>query len=271
MKITVRHQLSLGLGAGVARSVQHLLLTPQTGTTQIVREWSIEMPGFDDAARFIDGFGNAAQLVSQLKPEAELVIKVAGVVDTIDRNGVIGKPAGEAPPGLYRRPTPLTKAIGAITSKFRTAPRGVPDRIPLLHALMARVGEVVGGAEASQSQTQGDGAQSQSQGEAKAERPEASQFAHAFIGAARALEIPARYVTGYVLASEDEPAMFHAWAEAWDDGLGWIGFDPTLGYCPTDSHVRVAIGLDALGTVPVRSVPAVGTPQVLAMSIEAAQ
>jgi transglutaminase-like putative cysteine protease len=272
MKITVRHELSLGLGAGVPRSVQHLLLTPQSGPTQVVREWSIEMPGFERAARFIDGFGNSAQLVSQLKPEAELVIKVAGVVDTLDRNGVIGKPSGEAPPGLYRRPTQLTKAIGAITSKFRNAPKGVPDRIPLLHALMGRVGEVIGGTEQTQSQAQDGEGQSQSQGQAAAiERPAASVFAHAFIGAARSLEIPARYVTGYVVASEDEAAMFHAWAEAWDDGLGWIGFDPMLGYCPTDSHVRVAVGLDALGTIPVRSVPAVGSPQVLTMSIEAAQ
>ena len=36
MKITVRHELSLGLGAGVPRSVQHLLLTPQSGPTQVV-------------------------------------------------------------------------------------------------------------------------------------------------------------------------------------------------------------------------------------------
>ena len=271
MKIAIRHQLSLGLGAGVSRGVQHLLLTPQSGPTQTVREWSIEMPGFAGAASFIDGYGNRAQLVSQVKPEAELVISIVGMVDTIDRNGVIGKPAGEAPPGLYRRTTALTKAAGAITSKFRSVPKGGSDRIPLLHGLMARVGEVIGGVEQAQTQSLDESGQSQSQSQGDAERPAASEFAHAFIGAARALEIPARYVTGYLAGSEDEPAAFHAWAEAWDDGLGWIGFDPTLGYCPTDRHVRVAVGLDAVSAVPVRSIPAVGTPQVLAMSVEAAQ
>lgn len=268
MQIAIRHKLSLALGSGIARSVQHVLLTPQTGPTQTVREWTIEMPGFDRAASFVDGFGNRAHLVSQTKPEAELTISVTGLVDTIDRNGVIGRLQGDIPPALYRRPTALTKPIGTITSKFRASPRNGQDRIATLHALMARVAEVVGGGEQSQSQSQ-DG-QSQSQELAQAARPPAADFAHAFIGAARALEIPARYVTGYVLADSDTPTL-HAWAEAWDDGLGWIGFDPVLVVCPTDRHVRVAVGLDAVATMPVRAVPVVGEPKVLSMVVEAAQ
>ena len=266
MQIAIRHRLSLAVGSGIARAVQHLLLTPQTGPTQTVREWSIDMPGLDRAASFIDAFGNRAHLVSQLRPEAELTIAVAGIVDTIDRNGVIGRLPGDIPPALYRRPTALTKPVGAITSRFRTVPRDGQDRIALLHALMARVNEVVGSSEQAQSQ---DGQrQAQSQGDAEAT---AADYAHAFIGAARALEIPARYVTGYLLADADAPAALHAWVEAWDDGLGWIGFDPVLVVCPTDRHVRVAVGLDAVSTMPVRSVPAVGEPLVLSISVEAAQ
>ena len=44
----------------------------------------------------------------------------------------------------------------------------------------------------------------------------------------------------------------HAWAEAFVPELGWIAFDPANGFCPTDAHVRVAIGLDAVGAAPVR-------------------
>lgn len=267
MKIAIRHSMSLALGPGINRSVQHVLLTPQTGPTQTVREWSIEMPGFDKAATFVDAFGNRAQLVSQVKPEPELVIKVAGIVETIDRNGVIGRVPGDIPPALYRRPTPATKAAGAITSKFRAAPKTGQDRIALLHGLMARVAEVVGGTEQSQTQ---DG-QSQSQSKTGAVHAPASDYAHAFIGAARALEIPARYVTGYLHGSDAEQPALHAWAEAWDDGLGWIGFDAMLVLCPTDRHVRVAVGLDAVSTMPVRSIPVAGEPQVLAMSVETAQ
>ena len=264
MKIAIRHSMSLMVGAGVARGVQHVLLTPNSGPTQTVREWSIEMPGIDKAASFVDAFGNRAHLVSQIRPEPELLITVAGVVETIDRNGVIGRVPGDIPPALYRRPTPITKAAGAITSKFRATPKNGQDRIALLHALMARVAEVVTGSEQAQAQ---DG-QSQSQSQAN---PPAADYAHAFIGAARALEIPSRYVTGYLHGSDSEQPALHAWAEAWDDGLGWIGFDAMLQLCPTDKHVRMAVGLDATSTMPVRAIPVAGEPQVLAMRVEGAQ
>jgi transglutaminase-like putative cysteine protease len=276
MKIAIRHQLSLAIGPGAARAVQHILLTPTAGPTQSILEWAIEVPGGENATTFADGFGNRAMLVTQMRPEAEITISVTGLVETIDRNGVVGRPAGEPPPALFRRSTAATKPIGAITSKLRSTPRGGPDRIPLLHALMARVGEVLGETGQSQSQQQDGQSQSQSQGQPESQahgsvRADATAHAHAFIGAARALDIPARFVTGYLYGAETPEAAFHAWAEAWDDGLGWIGFDAMLQICPTDAHVRVAVGLDANSTAPVRSVPVVGTPTMLEVQVEAAQ
>lgn len=270
MKIAIRHHLSLNLGEGVPRAIQHLLLTPQTSSVQTVREWRIEVDGLDDPAGFLDAYGNRAHLASQTRPEPELVIAVEGIVETHDRNGVVGRLAGEPVPALYRRVTALTKPMGAITQKFRNAPRTGKDRIPLLHALMARVGEVLDPAEPEQSQSQSAEGQSQAQSQGGVSH-EAADYAHAFIGAARALEIPARYVTGYLAAEGDEAARFHAWAEAWDDGLGWIGFDAMLQICPVERHVRVASALDALSAAPVRSVPAVDAPTVTAMHVDAAQ
>ena len=77
---------------------------------------------------------------------------------------------------------------------------------------------------------------------------------------ARALGIPARFVSGYYLAEQDEDveSNTHAWAEAYIEGLGWIAFDPRLDLCPTDRHVRVAVGLDGETAAPIRAHPAVG-------------
>lgn len=249
------------------RAIQHLLLTPQTSSVQTVREWRIEVEGLDEPAGFIDAYGNRAHLASQTRPEADLAITVEGVVDTHDRNGVVGRLSGEPVNALYRRVTALTKPMGAVTQRFRSAAKNGKDRIPLLHAIMERVGEVLEPAEQAQSQ---DG-QSQSQSQGGGVAHEAADYAHAFIGAVRALEIPARYVTGYLAAEGEEAARFHAWAEAWDDGLGWIAFDPMLQLCPVERHVRVASALDAVSAAPVRSVPAVDAPTVTAMSVEAAQ
>ncbi|WP_315855104.1 transglutaminase family protein [Chenggangzhangella methanolivorans] len=109
-------------------------------------------------------------------------------------------------------------------------------------------------------------------------------LAHVFLAAARSLGSPGRYVTGYLhlkdggqsataslsqsqdgqtqsmgaAEAEDEDDgprpqnAAHCWAEAYAPGLGWVGFDPSLGLSTTESHVRVAIGLDHLGAAPTR-------------------
>jgi len=256
MRISIRHQLSVTPPPGTANAVLQLLLTPQGGTTQKVESWSVEMPGIGNAGRFTDAFGNAAHLVNQSKPESALVITVRGVVYTTDRHGVLGRSGGGPVPALFRRITSLTRPPVPLYARFRDSK---DSRLDLLHALMTRVGETLGTVE-SQEQTQtlmsADGAMSQSQGGATTSLPPSADYAHAFIGACRALDIPARYVTGYLAGNEEDLSPLHAWAEAYDDALGWIGFDPRLQLCPTDRHVRLAIGLDGAGTQPVRMVPA---------------
>lgn len=265
MKITVRHKLRVGLAAGASRSALHLLLTPLSGPTQSVREWQLDVEGLDGAAGFLDGYGNRAHLVTQTKPGTELLVGATGMVETIDRAGVLGRPPGEPVATLYRRKTGLTKADPDLIAEFADWSEG---RIALLHALMARAAEPPLAQE--QFQDEGGQSQSQSQGETAVE-PSAQDMAHRFIATVRGLDIPARYVTGYLAADEDEPAAFHAWAEAYDEGLGWIGFDPMLQVCPTERHIRVAVGLDALSAAPARAVPAEGAPQSLSVSVEAAQ
>ena len=76
-------------------------------------------------------------------------------------------------------------------------------------------------------------------------------LAHIFIGAAHSLGIPARCVSGYFHKPAAQETA-HAWAEAYVPGLGWVAFDPSTGVCPTDAHVRVAIGLDSLGAAALR-------------------
>lgn len=288
MKIAIRHQLSFPVGTSSAHAVQHLLLTPQTGPTQTVKDWKIDMPGFDTAARMTDAFGNRAYLVSQTRPEDDLVVTVTGTVETVDRNGMLGRLGGEPVVALYKRVTELTPGDPAIVAPVKAGWTVSDGRIALLHSLMGRIGELysfgdedeaededvapeemeASGAQ-TQTQSQGGGGEDEPADEAEKRTPaDAAAFAHMFIGAARALDIPARYVTGYLAADDDHPAAFHAWAEAYDDGLGWIGFDAALGICPTDRHVRLAAGLDARSTMPVRVAPELEAPKELEVSVE---
>jgi transglutaminase-like putative cysteine protease len=238
MKLTLTHTLTCPL-ASPSRAVEHLLLTAISTAQQRVERWSIDLPGFAEAATFRDGFGNKAHLVSQVKPGETLTVKVTGAVETTDKAGVLGRLEYDPPPALFRRPTELTRPDPGLLEGISSA----GGRIALLHELMGRVHERTG-----PHQVQSEAGQQQSIGDT-----DPVPLAHAFIAAARALDIPARYVTGYLY--DEGAASFHAWAEAFDEGLGWIGFDPLLDVCPADGYIRLASGLDAMGTMPIRMVP----------------
>ena len=70
-------------------------------------------------------------------------------------------------------------------------------------------------------------------------------FAHLMIALCRALNIPARFVTGIDYGADPAlgPTDFHAYVEAWL-GDRWYLFDPT-GISPTTGLLRIGTGRDA--------------------------
>jgi len=94
-------------------------------------------------------------------------------------------------------------------------------------------------------------------------------LSHIFIACARSLGIPARYIGGYLLRSDDTPHQEagHAWIETYIKDLGWVGFDPANGVCPTEAHIRVSVGLDYLGAAPVRGSRYGGTAEQMDVAV----
>ena len=175
-------------------------------------------------------------------------IKVDGEVETQNTDGVVRGTVERFPPSLFLRDTALTQADAAIRNfalDSRAANSG--DVLAELHALMHRLHDEIG-----LRQTMRRKPTTAAEAFAR-KRGIARDLTHIFIGAARSLQIPARYVAGYLCADDDAAQDGgHAWAEAFVPDLGWVGFDPANGVCPTDAHVRVAVGLDSLGAAPVR-------------------
>ena len=69
------------------------------------------------------------------------------------------------------------------------------------------------------------------------------------------MEIPARYVSGYLMMNDRiEQEATHAWAEAWVQGLGWVGFDVSNGISPDPRYVRVATGRDYRDAAPITGI-----------------
>ena len=94
-------------------------------------------------------------------------------------------------------------------------------------------------------------------------------FAHIMIACLRALGLPARYVSGYLL-TEPPPGVArligsdasHAWASVcipdFPQGARWCDFDPTNNTCgwgaPSDGYITLAVGRDYTDVSPIRGV-----------------
>lgn len=97
----------------------------------------------------------------------------------------------------------------------------------------------------------------------KARRGVCQDFAHLMIGALRAFDLPARYVSGYLLTQPPpgQPRLLgadasHAWVSVWCPPVGWVDFDPTNAVLPGEAqaHVTVAVGRDYGDVIPLRGV-----------------
>ena len=74
-------------------------------------------------------------------------------------------------------------------------------------------------------------------------------------------------LSGYLYSEDCEHLASHAWAEAWVEDLGWVGFDPANGVCPHERYVRIAAGLDSLGASPIRGTSFGGGPGLLSVKL----
>src|SRR5262249_41933945 len=150
-----------------------------------------------------------------------VVLTAEGEVETQDTSGLVAGAAEPLPPVFFLRPTGLTAPHPSIEAlAMATAPRAT--LLVRLHALMNAVADRV-------AYTPGATDAATSAADALARGAGVCQdHAHLFIAAARLLGVPARYVGGYLWTGGERSAeeAGHAWAEAFVEDLGWVGFDP---------------------------------------------
>ena len=80
-------------------------------------------------------------------------------------------------------------------------------------------------------------------------------FAHVMLQVLRTLQIPSRYVSGYICPNKNGlrgEGATHAWIEAWIPDYGWAGIDPTNNVWVTNNHVKLAVGRNFNDCSPVK-------------------
>ncbi len=250
-----------------ARAIgQVLRVTPRSNDGQYVSNWRVELDVDEAVREGEDAFGNLTQTFFTTRPAPHLTISISGEVETTDTHGVLTGVIERLPPEAFLRITPLTQVNAELREFAReVAGAGDKDCLGRLHGLLNAVHrEVRFDTEATQTATTAEEAFAQRRGVCQ-------DLSHIFIGCARALDIPARYVSGHLVRFDAvEQQASHAWAEAMVPGLGWVGFDVANNICPSETHVRVATGFDYLSAAPVRGVRTGGGVEALSVKLAVA-
>ncbi len=250
MKLAVSHCTTYRFDPPMRGVVQSLRLTPARFDGQRVLDWRVSVPGAVMGAAFRDSAGDWVETASILGPVAEVAVEVAGEVETSDLAGVLRGHRERVPPGTYLRATLATLADVAVHELVAAVLPGQADADPLAraHALAAAVAGAIAyepgltehGTTAAEALALGRGV--------------CQDHAQVLIAAARHAGLPARYVCGYLHATDDggPHEASHAWAEIWVEGLGWVGFDAANACCPDARFVRLGSGFDAADAAPIR-------------------
>ncbi|WP_026873094.1 transglutaminase family protein [Inquilinus limosus] len=267
MRLLIRHETRYRYDSPVARTLQTLRLTPRSHDGQEVLRWRVVPPAGANLAPGEDAYGNIVDMLSLERPHDSLTLVVEGEVVTRDTNGIVTGAEERFPPAFYLRPSPLAHVDAALVELAEAAAAAGREPLALAHALMLAVrgriafrpGQTHAATTAAEALAAGVGV--------------CQDHTHVFLACARHLGLPARYVGGYLLMADGsvEQAAGHAWAEAFIDGLGWVGFDAANGVCPTEHYVRVAVGLDYRDTAPVRGLRQGGGAEALEVLVRVGQ
>lgn len=262
MLISIRHETRYTYSEPASYTVQTVRLRPPAFRGQRIVEWRVRTPGTGKQLHFSDGFGNQVELVTVSGPHTELVYEASGIVEAEDYCGVVSGLVSPSPPRVFLKETPQTQPDEAIIDLIRSV--DASDNLKRMHAAAELIRDKVEyeiGATAAHT----GAAEALAAGKGVCQ-----DHAHIFISAARVIGVPARYVNGYLATDEPKPApAHHAWAEAWIDGLGWVGFDVANRICPTDRYVRLAVGLDASMAAPIVGSRRGGGVESLSVTVDA--
>ncbi|WP_420343993.1 transglutaminase family protein [Paenirhodobacter sp.] len=250
MIFTVNHVTTYRYDAPMRSAVQSLRLFPSRFDGQRTVSWEVKVEGGTRGGSFRDGAGDKIEGWSIRGPVSEVSIAVTGQVETIDLAGVLRGHRELVHPFAYLRETTATWIDDALDLLARESIAGANDDLARAHALARGVGEAISYTPGA-TDARTTAAEALAQGEGVCQ-----DHAHAVCAVARAVGMPARYVSGYLYARDDGELhdASHAWAEIWVEGIGWIGFDAANECCPDARYIRLGSGLDAREAAPIKGI-----------------
>ncbi|WP_239806561.1 transglutaminase family protein [Croceicoccus hydrothermalis] len=265
MRLSISHRTRYDFDEPVVHGLQRLRLTPKSTNGQEVLSWDMEYDGAREQLSYEDHNCNLTVLVEVDPGVTHVEIACKGMVDTDDKAGIIGRHAGDLPLWHFNTQTDLTRPDAAMRALVDRVSGG-DDTLKTMHALSAAIIDAV------RYETGTTTSQTTASEALDAGTGVCQDHAHIFLGCARIMKVPARYVSGYLMMNDrvDQEAG-HAWAEAFVAGLGWVGFDISNQISPDARYVRVATGRDYREAAPITGISSGGHNDSMTVELAVAQ
>jgi transglutaminase-like putative cysteine protease len=250
VKLEIVHSTRYRYTGPIAETVMEVRLRPMDGNGQRCLDFHLELSHGVKARAYVDGFGNHVHYFNLVRPHSGLSVISRSTVETgLGQDAETGE---ELVQDFLRFRLPVKEVDGVRELARRhpiadlASPESVEHALDELTLTISR--------EFTYDRTVTN-VYSSVEEVLELRAGVCQDFAHLFIAAARAMGVPARYVSGYIhFPGEKIGTASHAWAEAWVSGRGWIGFDATHPVRTTAHHVRLAVGRDYTDAAPTRGV-----------------
>jgi transglutaminase-like putative cysteine protease len=260
MKLRITHSTRYLYPTPVERNANELRLTPKKSPWQELEFSMLRVLPSARLRRFNDFYGNHVSYFEVEEPHATLSIEATSNVTTRDRYGS-GMPekiplasledasAMEliepflAPTNLVEIPPEIWRAAVDVRSEHNDVFGMATGIMEYIH----KTCKYVPGATT---------VNTTSSAFAKDPRGVCQDFAHLMLAMCRSVQLPARYVSGYLFDAKRTEVRgahaSHAWVEIWLPGLGWHGMDPTNNCLTHENYVVLAAGRDYHDVPPVK-------------------
>ncbi|MGH7764625.1 MAG: transglutaminase family protein [Candidatus Dormibacteraceae bacterium] len=251
MKLEIVHSTRYRYSGSIAETVMEVRLRPMDGAGQRCLEFDLQLSSGIKPRSYMDGYGNRVHYFNLVRPHNRLSVVSRSVVET----GLEPDPdPGEELVHDFLRFRSPVKDIAGVREMARlhapsnpSSPGAVEQSLDELTIAINR--DFTYDRAVTNVHTVVDDVLALRAGVCQ-------DFAHLFIAVARAMGVPARYVSGYIHFTGEKGVTMasHAWAEAWVPGRGWIGYDATRFVRTSENHVRLAVGRDYSDAAPTRGI-----------------
>jgi transglutaminase-like putative cysteine protease len=251
MKLEIVHTTRYRYTGPIAETVMEVRLQPMDGGGQRCLDFHLELSHGVEARSYVDGYGNQVHYFNLVRPHTNLNVTSRSVVET----GLEDDP--ELGEGLvedflrFRSPVKNIEGVRELAKRHAITDAASPE------AVEAALDELTLSISREFTYDRTVTTVYSAVDEVLELRAGVCQdFAHLLIAAARAMGVPARYVSGYIHdpSQTGHAVASHAWAEAWVPARGWVGFDATHPVRTTKHHVKLAVGRDYTDAAPTRGV-----------------